>query len=265
MARSQAGDQSALLARAVLQAEGFLVEDIPALDAEKRADLRATFGDEEYVVEAKLRGPDRGWIELAKRAEAEGVAMISRRVAPWNALSSTIEDAHRQLQATPRSPVAFCVLWTVALHQDGEFAIDCVEKRLLGVESVVVVRQLDSLSTSQCFYYSSNDFERFPELDAAVVGTERGGRLLVNSFSPRRELLRKGRLYRAFESRGAVIDAELLEQQGAAFLIAKDFVGPRTGSSQWQYLKDRYGILVSAMVESQFNGLATFPGKPRNG
>src|SRR5450432_1507003 len=165
-------------ARTNLSAEGFHVEDIPVEPPAKRADLRLRFGDEEYLVEAKLRGPHGSWREFLSKARAEGSAAMSRLVDPWSALSSMITEANEQLLATPASSEAFRVLWAVALDDDQKFVIACLEKRLLGTELLVSIGRDDLYNPKmlECYHYASNDFERCPEIDAAVLGTSEGGK-----------------------------------------------------------------------------------------
>lgn len=247
-------DPSTEFARSVLSAAGFRVEPIPTNEDAQRADLRATIGGEEYVIEAKLREPEARWFDLYAAASARGGATMSRSVEPWNALSKTIRKAHRQLMATPRSPDALCVLWVVAPHPDGEFVTACFEKRLLGLVNLLLVKgQRLSLSTKPCFYHSGNDFERCRGLDGAVVGTERGARLLINHFSPRRDQLRRSRLHALFGK--AVVDAEQSVLRGEALMLDSDFVGQRDGAAQWEYLMRKYGVATAVMMDSQFNGL----------
>ena len=53
-------EPSTEITRAVLEDLGFVVEDIPEAQPQKRADLRATSNGDEYVVEAKGKGPTTG-------------------------------------------------------------------------------------------------------------------------------------------------------------------------------------------------------------
>jgi hypothetical protein len=257
-------DPSMEHARQVLSDEGFVVEDIPVAPPENRADLRLWFGDEEYVLEAKLREPHEGWLKLKERVSAftaEGYASITRKIDPWNSLSNTITHANKQLVATPAGTDAFRVLWMVALRDDDEFVVSCLKKRLLGSQLLTAVdaKAPNNVKTVECYYHSSNDFERCPEMDAAVLGTRKGGNLFLNYFSARREAFRHSKLHSMFGARNAVVDPELEAIQGKAYMLGRDFNAPRDGKSQWSYLKKRYGVGTSVMVESQFSGLLSIP------
>src|SRR6185312_17450364 len=100
---------------------GFLVEPIDEAPGAKRADLRATRAGEEYVVEAKGRSESRKWLEFKRKVETIGFDTLSREIEPWNAMSSRIEHAHRQLNETPASPQAVRLMWVPAQHDDDEF------------------------------------------------------------------------------------------------------------------------------------------------
>jgi hypothetical protein len=257
-------EQSTEFVRLILDEEGFIVTDIEVCLNERRADLFVSYGSEEYIVEAKSRAPHQGWNEFMKRARAEGGATTSRRIDPWNALSSTILEAYQQLLSTPASAEVFRVLWCVALHDDESFVKACMKKRLLGTERLVAIEWPVRASMSDkppkiidCHYHGSNDFERCPKLDAAVVGTRKGGQLLVNMYSEQRARFRSSRLHAMFAKYNAVIDAEVAEQRGEAFMLGCDFVGPRNGKSQWAYIRDRYGVGTSIMRCEQSSTLVT--------
>lgn len=245
-------------ARLILTKEGFTVSDIRPAPPDRRADLRAHFDREEYVLEAKLREPNAGWHELMAQVYQNGYGWTSRQIMPWNALSSTIMEAHDQLVATPAGADAFRILWLVAFHDDDEFVVSCVEKRMLGSVQVVPVDP-HIPETKVCYHYTSNDFERCTGIDADVLGTRRGGILFVNYFSDRREAFRNTKLHDMFAVRRAVVDPEVAVASGRAFMIGREFAGPRDGRAEWQYLKDHYGIATTVMQEFEFTGRAVVP------
>ncbi len=241
----------------VLTHAGFDVRAIPrsTLSGESTADLLATKADETYVVEAKEREARSDWTDLIATATHEGLATTSRTVDARgklaNAISDQIKAASRQIESTERPDDALGILWYVAPNGDDDYLVATIEKRLNGAECISVFDGVE-LTMRDCYYHSSNDFERFPAIDAAVVGTRRGGRLLVNSYSPRRVRLRAGRLYAMFSERRAVVDPEV---EASALMIGADFVGPRDARRQWEYLRDRYGLFTSPGIDSQFTGI----------
>jgi hypothetical protein len=199
-----------------------------------------------------------------KQLRDEGCAKTSRDVNPWNSLSSTILEAYQQLISTPCSIDAFRILWCVALHDDGAFVMACMEKRLIGTERLVAIELTAKANMSDtppkivnCYYHRSNDFQRCPKLDAAVIGTREGGKLLVNLHSDNRDRFRCSRLHAMFDRYNAVIDAEIAEQSGKAFMLGRDFTEVRNGKSQRAYIRNRYSVGTSVMLDNHFSAYTT--------
>jgi hypothetical protein len=253
-------------ARSFFTSIGFFVEDIPEAVGQKRADLRVTVGEDEYVVEAKFRSPHREWYEVLQRAETGELATITREVEPWRTLSDVVQKARAQLAATPASTSAFRILWMVALHPDDNFVIACIRKQLLGVRQLFVYRVEDFSKNfgvppelQQCYYFEASDFERYPEIDAAMLFDQDGGQLFVNHFSPNRDRFRRSSLYAAINEKGALVDAEILRRNGKVLMLDTDFAGPRGAGTQQTYLREKHDILVTIMHENQWKGVAVIP------
>jgi hypothetical protein len=252
-------------ARRFFADQGFQVSDIPTAEilGEKRADLRAIYGDEEYIVEAKYRNQDYRWSQLLHSADESGCATASRSIETWRTLGKVVKNARDQLIATPASPNAFRILWVVALHPDDSFVIECFQRQLMGTRQVFVY-DTESLRTNLstapramlCYYFDDNDFERYSEIDAAMLCTAEGGRLFVNNYSPNRQRFLDSHLAKLANHFNGLTDAVTLAQSGVALLIDSDLRGAREGGSQQSYLRDKYDVLVSVASESQFVGIA---------
>jgi len=117
-----------------LEAAGFRVERIAASNkqGEKRADLRAWYGVEEYLIEAKSR--DLGDEIKALHADAEkgGSAYMTRTADRLNSVSRSLLNAGRQLASTPAGSNAFRVIWVFAGHHDAKHELSLVHTRLHG-------------------------------------------------------------------------------------------------------------------------------------
>lgn len=253
-------EPSKVHAMSFLRESGFHFAEIKVVPGEKRADLRATWSDEEYVIEAKMRHEHQSWRDLLEAAGRHGAATTSRPVDPWNAISSMIRDAHEQLLATPAGRDAFRILWITALHDDDTFVLDCVEKRLFGLELLSVVKSmsLEQRPTAKlCYFHGPSDFRRFRTLDAAVLATRTGAWLCVNTFSAKRTHLRSGQLYQQFERHQAVRDPEILERADRVFVMGDDYCPDPTGRQGWAYIRKKYGVLTSKMFESNFRAIVS--------
>lgn len=253
-------EQSTSVAIEYLAELGFDANLIPTADG-KRADLVLHDGDHEYVIEAKGRDVEQRWAELVEQAHSNGMATMARAVAPWAAISSMLTRAGKQLAETPAAEDAFRLIWVVALHDDDDFVLECVQRRLHGRAMLTVVAPGKlSLTTKSCFYYDENDFRRLRHVDAAVLCGRNGLKMFINSFAPRRARFRESRLYSTFSGANACCDPELYEQSGDAFVIGEDFVSTDAPNAAWAYLKNKYGVLTGRMTEAQFNAVAVLPG-----
>lgn len=259
-------------ARTFLTARGLVVEDIPTAEPEKRADLRARIREEEYVIEAKERDPDREWLATAERAKTDGFATGTRDIEPWWTLAKRISHAHAQLIATPADPHAFRLLWIVALHGDDRFVIKCYRRQLLGVRLVFAYNATNfetnfdtSTPSKECYYFEENDFGRYPAIDGAMLCDREGVELLVNHHSPSRDRFRNSHLYSVMDKAEAVVDAEVLSKRGRALMLDTDFDGQRGNGAQQTYIRQKYGFLVNVVAESQFHGIAVVGGASDGG
>lgn len=256
-------------ATAWFAAHQFEVEPIPPAEPSKRADLKAKWKREQYAVEAKGKSETSFSRELVSAARERGVATDTLRVSPSNTVSGVIKEAYAQLQATPLSDSTFRVLWVLAAQGDGAFVLEAFEKRLFGLESLSCIT-LDQKGNAlihsppdvrRCYFHGHSDFARFSDLDAAVLSTGGNGFLCVNPVSPRREALRCSRLHQIFQAHRAVRDPEVEDRGGEALFIDS----PVRRDGQREFLKRKYKLGTSAMVDSRFSGLLVIDLENLNG
>ncbi len=238
-------------ASAWLTSHGFDVDPIPRA-SEKRADLKATWNGEEYAVESKGKAETSFWRNLLAAAREQGMAADSRLILSWNTVSGVVRDAYDQLQATPLSDGTFRILWVLAAQGDSVFVLEAFERRLFGTVVLSCISSIQSTpQVKKCYYHGYSDFLRFPNLDAAVLLTgDNHGILCVNSFSPRRQALRRGRLHRIFHGFKAVRDPEVEDKLGEALVVDS----PVASGGRNAFLQRKYGLGTSVMLESQFAG-----------
>lgn len=243
-------------AKECLQAMGFDVRDIPTVVGDKRADLFATYKNEIFIVEAKLREPHSEWMGLLQDIRSNDLKTLSRPVKPWSALSSKLQGAYQQLLSTPAPIGAFRILWLVAPHDDADFVLECLKVRLLGRAKLTIIHDIHSLpAIKDCFHYHQSEFQRAPELDAVILTNQTSGQLLVNCYSENKVRPRTSHFYTTLQHANAVVDPEELNAQGSCFLIPTNYVGGHSDKSKWQYLKQTYGVMTSVMHESLFRGI----------
>lgn len=240
-----------------LRGAGFQVDTIPSEPAVKRADLRAHYDTEEYLIEAKAKAEGAEWNSYVGELNSTAVAPLTREIASRSTITRVIKEVYEQLVATPAGNDAFRLAWLVALHDDGEYTMECAKVRLFGLETVSVIDE--HVAIKPCFYYGYSSFREYEQMDGAVLSVREGLKLCVNSFSPRRAAFMRSRLYTELSRVGPVCDPVALEAAGNAFLVGKDFVGKPGGRDVWQYLLIKYGVRTSVMTRSQFNSGFAIP------
>jgi len=238
---------------------GFDVCPIPPVESAKRADLKATRDAEVYAVEAKGKGESSFWLNLLSAARERGMAHDNLRVRPSNTVSGVISEAYEQLEATPLGGTDFRVLWVLAAHEDGRFVVDAFETRLFGLKSLSCIT-LDAHGSpvldvapqvKECYFYKNSDFARFRNLDAAVLSTGGEGFLCVNPISPHVEAVRRSLLHQIFQKHGAIRDPKAEDEAGRALFVDAE-IGP---NGQREFLRQKYRLGTSEMIESRFSGL----------
>jgi hypothetical protein len=242
-------------AKYALSGLGLTVRDIETVQDEKRADIYAQYMTEDYIIEAKERYPHERWTELRKFLKPGELRSMTRTINPWNALSTTVKEACRQLDATPASETVFRVLWIVVPHDDYKFVISCYKKLFFGRARLSVLnRDFTHASVMDCYNYYPNEFEKYTRLDGVILGNIESAQLLVNFISSRKDDFRKSYLYSALNQHNAVIDPEIMEANGKCFIIPAVSDGEKVKSKR-EYLQQNYNVLTSVMMESQFTGI----------
>jgi len=259
------GDEdSKTYAMLLLEGLGYTVTEIPESRVlnEERADLKAVRGrDDVLIVKAKGKDPHKVYCELVAEAESKGSATRSRAVVSWSALSSVIEKATRQLQATPAPETAPRVILISCIHDDWRYVLDAFRYRLYGEVELALWRGTGGIpehaGTLPCFYYDFSEFRRYPNLEAVILGGPEGQQLLINEFAERTTFLRKSRLYSEALNTKALCDPEVKRAAGEALAVLA--AGVLDQQARWQYLLDMYGFMTNIMTPHQFNALAIVP------
>lgn len=240
--------------RETLQHMGFEVERIPC-GKTRTADYRVTDGASTYLVEVSRREEDEFMAELRDAARAKGVADDTRGLRYSNALDGKIREKAQQLADTPL-PADFRVLWIAAFHGDWKFLKDLLKRTLLGYARLGAVRpgrEREQMHVVHCFYYHHFSFRRLPMLDAVVLSTEDSGCMFVNALSTRAADFRSSKLYRILGKDARLDPSELPD----GVPVVDPDVDRTRPLAQWHYLKERYGLMTSELVEVEWRGMAS--------
>lgn len=206
---STMNNQSEQLAIQFLKEVGISVTKIPEED-EKRADLRASDGQCEYLVEVKEKLDTGSQLNIEREETEHGSVVIAREpLKSYSRLASIFKDGSRQLQATPKQNESFSVLW---LHVQGMNA-DMLARRALytfyGVANLSALRPDEG--TVNCAYFDYSTASQMPNVDGLVIMEEMSLQICLNEFSPRYEAFKLSKLVTAFESASAVYDPSIFD------------------------------------------------------
>jgi hypothetical protein len=252
-------EESKIFAKLFFESLGYSVGPIPQVKegGQKRADLKATLNDETIVIEAKGKAPNQGYIDLLERVKAQGYGSITREEVAWNAMSSVVEKANRQLEATTAPDNAARILWISCLHDDWKYVLETFRHRLYGDVEVTIFQEINSLpvaiETRSCLYYDYSDFYRYRSIDGAVLACPVGVKVLVNEFGIRVSQFRSTKLYSESKLKGVLYDPESLRESNKVLAIYD--LSERNQHTKWQYLLDNYGFKTSVMKSYSYKAL----------
>ena len=214
---------------------GLTVERIGTGDR-KTPDLRVLGDGPGYLVEVKARYDD---------ASAEGelrsgrVASHQRSLGYEETVARIARRARKQLWAEDPERERIWMLWLDAraiLGSDG--LREQLVGTLYGIRHAVFEDEAGAASL-HCYYARPGVFERWPELDLAVVAERSGWLLCLNELSNRVADVRTTRLVHQFAARSAVVEPSHLERAGKAMVVPTT-LDRRSDQVLTAYLRERY-------------------------
>ncbi len=183
--------------QAALEGWGFVVRRIPRSQS-RSPDLIAKDGVHSYLIEVKTKLDSVD--EMCSRRSALATGDIHEHkgeLEKTNVMSGIVRDASDQLSQSNEDPIDFRLMWMVVrgLYADEQW--QKFETTLYGIRRIL---DLDEPSFARrCFFYTLSDFYRHAAvLDAAMVSTDKGHRLCLNSLSAKCSLLRRSKLHTLF-------------------------------------------------------------------
>ncbi len=235
---SASGAEAEKLVAEVLVAEGFDVERVPT-STERRADLRARKGAEEFVVEVRTKTDDGSFDREVMRG---AMPLDDRQIAFQSSIATVLRDKKQQLVATPTGAGAFRVVWFVALGRFAGTIVEQIESTFYGKVDIPSwgVRAPGAKTTrSPCYFFDHAQCYRMAEVVGVVVGDAREGRLLLNPCADGAERFAASSLVDAF--RPSVVDPVAEEAAGKAYR-ADDFPGDRRDERAVRsFIESKYG------------------------
>jgi hypothetical protein len=193
-----------------------------------------------YVLEVKSRFDDESF---PKELERGYTAVRSRSLGHDRWTVDQARDARKQLMSDPARE-RFWVLWfAVNCMSSSEAMFDQVIGTLYGVRQVAYWdEELQTAHGRECLFVVPGVFERWPEIDGAIVTVEDSITLCVNDFSDKAESFSVSRLYQSFAQRGGPVRACDLEANCGFLSIADRTIDRANEEIVAQYLSQRYGL-----------------------
>jgi hypothetical protein len=208
--------------RQVLEHEGFRVVRVPSRST-KTADYRVSDELHKYLIEVKSKVDDPEMMAIFEQDFLEKGEATRREPGGYTSgMTKIIREAAKQLHSTPTDPGEFKLIWFAARGDSPELQMDQFRATLFGEVCVVTARAGQSLRTMPCYYFTFSEFYTHRHIDGAIASSETHGGLYMNTFSSKAGALRKTKLFRMFDSFGAVCDPPALEARDDALVFDLD-------------------------------------------
>lgn len=217
--------------------KGFIVTRLEEATDTRTADFRVADGTTSYLIEVKSKVDDEGF--YVKLRSGDPVICDEPR-GPRNVMSRIVRDAADQLGSTPADDSEFRMIWFVAEGRDADLQAEQFRSTLYGTADLLVAGRGEAV---RCYYFTYSEFFQLREVDCALI--TKGGRslLCVNNLGVRARRLRETKLYKDFESAGALCDPELEESRSKAFVA--DCPGKRWDEKAIEaYLCSKYNVKI---------------------
>lgn len=194
-----------------------------------------------YVVEVKTRFDDEHFLGELQRGST---AVRSRALGHDRWAADSARRARKQLMSSDSGRERFWVLWfAVECVSSTEAMFDQVIGTLYGVRQVAYWDESTQQAHGrECLFAVPGVFERWPDIDCAIVTVADAISLCANEFSEKAALFRSSTLHQAFARRGGPVSPSDLEANHG-FLSIADRTIDRTNEDVVQhYLSQRYNL-----------------------
>jgi len=236
-------------ARRFFEALGLSVERIPTAD-EETPDYRVTGDGAGYLIEVKGRLDDSS---ITQELDSTGVVERTRPIGYSESITRAVRKARGQLETQDATHE---LLWLVWLSIETEFAspeltFQQILSTLYGIRSVIYAGASGDAVSGRCYYARPGPFERWPEIDGALISTPDGYVLCANEFSPRANRLLETEVGARLSEREAIVVPRQREARGQCF-IADLSLDRRDENALTHYLREEYarpGLVIADFKE----------------
>jgi hypothetical protein len=194
-----------------------------------------------YVLEVKSRFDDK---TFRKELERGSTAVRTRALGHDRWTADNARSARKQLMRGDPTRERFWVLW---------FAVECLSsteamfEQVIGtLYGVLQVAYWDEASQTmhgrECLFVVPGVFERWPDIDGAIVTVGDSITLCANEFSDKAERFQSSRLYQSFAQRGGPVRPSDLEANRGFLSIADRTIDRTNEEAVCHYLSQRYDL-----------------------
>jgi hypothetical protein len=169
-----------------------------------------------YAVEVKTRRDDEGAIEALRRGD---IADSERQLARDSAIERVARSSRKQFVGVDPSHERLWILWfslRATLGADASFP-QCLGT-LYGIRDAIIDDN-GQATAIECFYARPGVFERWSEIDGAIISTESGFVGCINGLSPRTVQMMQSRVMQRLGK--AVVVPSQLEEVGSVFIAER--------------------------------------------
>jgi hypothetical protein len=253
--------KSELLVRELLESAGFTVSPIPRSRNRRTADFLVADDDHRYLVEVTEKPPKHDYQEFAKRANADGAAILKRLMDRDKRIDDTLHDKTDQLRQTLIS-TDFNVLAVTAIHEDAEYLLEVLRRTLYGIADLQAIRTMTIEAITQaisdgtmervCFYYDHPSLMDHTDLHGVMFAGVDKVCLFVNPFASKVAAFRPSRLCSEFAAKKSLIDPEV--QEGSIWFLDGE-VDRTDEKAKHAALHKKYGMLTQRTRDASWKGM----------
>ena len=232
-------NRSEQLVKEFLENLDLLVDALEPVGDRKTADFLATDGDDvNYLIEVESQADDLSyWEELEKRGQVKRTDEVMRT----NVASRVVRHATKQLRETEAPEHSFNLLAIVPASDDQGTHASEFRSTLYGIMLLVDAESDDEHQTKNCFYFDYNEFFEMTDIEGALLFEESGCQLCINTFAEQIDEFRISALYQLFDKEGGILDPNVLESSGQAYIADIDI--PRSESEKLlDYVTEKYSL-----------------------
>jgi hypothetical protein len=219
---------------------GLMVRRVPSATS-KTPDFLIDGEKPGYVLEVKSRFDDESFLRELERGST---AVRSRSLGHDRWAADSARAARKQLIGGDPSRERFWVLW---------FAVECLSSTeemfnqvigtLYGIRQVAYWDEATQTTHGrECLFVVPGVFERWPDIDGAIVTVGDTITLCVNEFSDKAERFQSSLLYQSFAQRGGPVRPSVLEGRHGFLSIADRTIDRTSEEAVRRYLSQEYNL-----------------------